>query len=161
MVEDDEDFREKPSCRKRSIFGEHSFQKCTPNELALAELTKRFDATSNPRHKLALAFALAKYGRVEVDYLVSRFDDLAATDTGNFITALKFDHDKAIAALKSNATKCIDKSTWRQKAKLSIAALLLGNSDLADDVCTIANPSGSRATDPFYRHFSALGKRSR
>jgi len=41
--------------------------------------------------------------------------------------------------LKSNATKCIDKSTWRQKAKLSIAALLLGNADLADDVCTIEN----------------------
>jgi len=110
-----------------------------PKELAFAELTKRFDATSNPRHKLALAFALAKYGRVEVDYLVSRIDDLADTDTGNFIAALKFDLEKAIAALKSNATNCIDRSTWKQKAKLSIAALLLGNSDLADDVCAIEN----------------------
>ena len=110
-----------------------------PKELALPELTERFDATSNPRHKLALAFALAEYGRVEIDYLLSRIDDLADTDTGNFISALKFDRNNAIAALKSNATKCIDKATWRQKAKISIAALLLGNADLADDMCTIEN----------------------
>ncbi len=60
-----------------------------PKELVLAELTYRFVTTSNSRHKLALAFALAEYGRVELDYLVSRIDDLADTDTGNFVTALR------------------------------------------------------------------------
>ena len=38
-----------------------------PRELAFAELTKRFEAATNPSRKLAIAFALADYGRVETD----------------------------------------------------------------------------------------------
>lgn len=107
-----------------------------PKELALADLTMRFESTTNPRHKLALSYALADYGRAETEYVVSRIDDIADTDTGNFIDALKFDRDNATAELTNEATRCTDKTLWRRKAKLAIASLALGNSEIANDMCT-------------------------
>ncbi len=110
-----------------------------PEELALAELTMRFDSATNPRQKLAIAFALADYRRVEAEYLVSRIDDAAETDTGNFVAALKFDLVKATAALKTESEKCTEKTLWRRKARLAIASLALSSTEIANDVCTYEN----------------------
>lgn len=62
--------------------------KTLPEELVLLELKSRFASATNPRHKLSLAFALADYGHLDADYLVSRIDDINESDTGNYITAL-------------------------------------------------------------------------
>ncbi len=110
-----------------------------PKELALGELTIRFESATYPRHKIALAFALANYGRVETEYLVSRFDEIAETDNGNFVTAIKFDRDIATAALKSESAKCSDKALWRRKAKLAIVLLALNDAEIAKDMCTYEN----------------------
>ncbi len=105
-----------------------------PESLVQGELAERF-ATDNPRHKLALAFALAAYGRVEMDYLVSRIDDIASVDTANFVDALALDRERALVAIKAEADGCVSESLWRRKAKLAIAALALGDSEIAGDMC--------------------------
>ena len=110
-----------------------------PQHLVLPELQSRFASTTNARHKLSLAFALAGYGELDAEYLVSRVDDIADADTRNYVTALQANPASALSALKAEALKCIDKSLWRRKAKLSIAALGLGDTELALDVCTFEN----------------------
>jgi serine/threonine protein kinase/formylglycine-generating enzyme required for sulfatase activity/tetratricopeptide (TPR) repeat protein len=105
-----------------------------PESLVLGELTERF-ATDNSRHKLALAFALAAYERMETEYLVSRIDDIAGVDTANFVDAMAADRERALAAIKAQADGCMSESQWRRKAKLAIAALALGNAAIAADMC--------------------------
>jgi tetratricopeptide (TPR) repeat protein len=109
-----------------------------PESLVLAELQQRF-ATDNPRHKLAVALALAAYGRVETDYLISRIDDIGTTDTANFVDALAMDRSRAVAALKTTADQSAAESLWRRKAKLAIAALALGDTAIAADMCQYAD----------------------
>jgi serine/threonine protein kinase/formylglycine-generating enzyme required for sulfatase activity/tetratricopeptide (TPR) repeat protein len=109
-----------------------------PESLVLEELTERF-ATNNPEHKLALAFALATYGRVETDFLVSRIDDIAGVDSANFVDALAVDRQPALTMLKAEANQCVSNTLWRRKAKLSIAALALGDAEIAVDMCQYEN----------------------
>lgn len=110
-----------------------------PEQLVLPELQTRFASTQNAQHKLSLAFALAGYGQLEADYLISRIDDIAEADKGNYVTALQVDPPNALAALKTEALKCSDKSLWRRKAKLAIVGLPLGDVKLAQDVCAFEN----------------------
>ena len=110
-----------------------------PEQLVVPELQTRFSSTTNPLHKLSLAFALAAYGKLDAAYLVSRIDDVAEGDTENFVTAMQGNPTSALAAIKTEAQKCSDKPDWRRKAKLAIAALGLGDTELALDVCTFEN----------------------
>ncbi|RLT22879.1 MAG: DUF1559 domain-containing protein, partial [Planctomycetota bacterium] len=110
-----------------------------PKELVLPELQTRFASATNARHKLSLAIALAGYGELDAEYLVSRIDDIADADTGNYVTALQANPTTAIVALKAAALKCIDKPLWRRKTKLATVALGLGDKDLAIDVCAFEN----------------------
>ncbi len=105
-----------------------------PEALVLGELAERF-VTDNSRHKLALAFALAAYGRVETEYLVSRIDVVGPADTANFVDALALDRKRALATIKAKADQCRSQFLWRRKAKLAVAALALGDSELAADMC--------------------------
>ena len=108
-----------------------------PKDLVLPELQTRFASATNPRHKLSLAFALAHYGQLDADYLVSRVDDIAEPDTRNYITALKEKVPVAVGAIQAESAKCHDKSLWRRKAKLAIVALNLGHNAFALDMCAI------------------------
>jgi len=110
-----------------------------PSRLVLPELQTRFASTENARHKLSLAFALANYGQLEAEYLVAEIDAIAEADTRNFVNALQANPAASLASLKAEALKCIDKPSWRRKARLAIVALGLGNTDLALDVSTFEN----------------------
>jgi serine/threonine protein kinase/formylglycine-generating enzyme required for sulfatase activity len=107
-----------------------------PTELVLPELRTRFDSASNARHKLSLSFALAGYGELDAKYLASKIDDIGEADTRNYVTALKATPTIALVILETEASKCTEKSLWRRKAKLAIAALALGDTKLGLDVCT-------------------------
>ncbi len=98
-----------------------------PKELVLPELQTRFASTANARHKLSLAFALAGYGEPDAEYLVSRIDDIAETDTRNFVTALQSNLSTSLAVLKAEARKCTDKPLWRRTVRLAIATLGVGD----------------------------------
>ncbi|MEQ1827567.1 MAG: formylglycine-generating enzyme family protein, partial [Pirellula sp.] len=108
-----------------------------PKDLVLPELRSRFASATNPHRKLSLAFALAQYGQLNADYLVSRVDDIAESDTGNYITALKKNVPVSLGSIETESAKCGDKSLWRRKAKLAIVALNLGDILLASDMCAI------------------------
>ena len=125
-----------------------------PEQLVVPELQTRFSSTTNPRHKLSLAFALAGYGKLDAEYLVSRIDDIAETDTRNYVTAFQANSATALATLKAEALKCSDKPLWRRKAKLSIAALGLGDTELALDVCTFENRPDPEQRTLFIDEFS-------
>lgn len=98
-------------------------------------LNHQFENESDSLRKRNLAFALASYAELDADYLVSQIDAIADTDAHNYVTALQANPATAFTALKAEALKCIDKSLWRRKAKLAIAALGLGETELALDVC--------------------------
>ena len=48
-----------------------------PRELVVAELKARY-ANAEPQHKLGLAYAMARYGQVDVPFLVSRIQRFSA-----------------------------------------------------------------------------------
>ena len=89
------------------------------------------------RFRTISARALAHYGQLEADYLVSRVDDIAESDRLNYLTALKANRASALGSIDAESAKCSDKTLWRRKAKLAIVALNLGNSLLALDMCAI------------------------
>ena len=110
-----------------------------PVQLVIPELQSRFISVTNARHKLSLAFALAGYGELDAEYLVSQIDNIAEADTRNYVSALQANPATALAALKTAALKCTDQPLWRRKAKLSIAALGMSDTELALDVCAFVN----------------------
>ena len=109
-----------------------------PMELVPPELEARFDAENDPKRKLGLAFALARYKQVKTDFLVSRIDAIGQEDSTNLIVALELDREGALRELLKVAKGC-DKPLWRRKAKLASVALYLGSSDIAQDMCLIEN----------------------
>ena len=125
-----------------------------PESLVLPELQTRFASATNPRHKLSLAFALAGYGELDAEYLVSRIDDIAETDTRNYVTAMQANSATALAALKAEALNCSDKPLWRRKAKLAIVALGLGHTELSLDMCTFENRPDPEQRTLFIDEFS-------
>ena len=110
-----------------------------PEQLVVPELKTRFSSTTNPRHKLSMAFALADFGELDANDLASRIDDITEADTLNYVTALQANPTTALSALKAEALKCTDKPLWRRKTKLAIAAVGLGDTELALDVCAFEN----------------------
>ena len=89
---------------------------------------KNADGSSD---KLSLAFALAHFGTVEVDYLISQLDSIEDRDTGNLIRALANDRQGSIEKLKSAMDACTTVEQQRRKARLALAALGIGDTELA------------------------------
>ena len=110
-----------------------------PNHLVLPELRLRFRSLEDAGQKLSLAFGLAYYGELDANYLISRIDDITEADTGNFVVAMSADPATTIAVLTGEASKCANKLLWRRRARLSIVALALGETEIAQDMCTIEN----------------------
>ena len=125
-----------------------------PKNLVLPEIQTRYASATDPREKLALAFALAHHGHLDAEYLMSRIDDIAESDTRNFIDALASNGPAALEAIEIETAKCIDSSTWRHKAKLAIAALNIGDANHAADVCEIENRPNPEQRTVFIDEFA-------
>ena len=110
-----------------------------PKALVLPELESRLTKAPNDRQKLSLSFALASFGKLDVVYLISRIDDIAESDTANYVKAMLANRQAALRALKVEASECSDRSLWRRRAKLAIVALGLGDPELALDLCRFEN----------------------
>jgi serine/threonine protein kinase/tetratricopeptide (TPR) repeat protein len=104
------------------------------NDLIVPELLRRYREATEPHEKLSLAFALASFGHVEADFLVSQIDVIAENDSRNFIDALAHDSQLSVKVLQENAAKCITEVQWRRKARLGIVALGLGNMTIPIDI---------------------------
>jgi serine/threonine protein kinase/formylglycine-generating enzyme required for sulfatase activity len=99
------------------------------------ELAGRFTAAIEPREKLSLAFALAHFGQVEIDYLISQIDEIEDRDTANLIDALGHDATGSIEKLQREASECSTPELQHRKARLALAALTLGDTTLPIDAC--------------------------
>jgi sulfatase modifying factor 1 len=104
-------------------------------DLIRPDLASRFTAAGEPREKLSLAFALANFGQVEADYLISQLDEIEDRDTANLIAALANDRQRSIDKLKQAASECRSKESWKRKARLALVALGIGHTELPTDAC--------------------------
>jgi serine/threonine protein kinase/tetratricopeptide (TPR) repeat protein len=104
-------------------------------DLIRPDLASRFTAASESREKLSLAFALAHFGQVEADYLISQIDGIEDRDTANLIAALGQDSAGSIEKLQRAASECSTPELQRRKARLALAALGIGDTILPIDAC--------------------------
>ncbi len=104
-------------------------------ELILPELQRRYAAASESREKLSLAFAMASFGQVESEYLISQIDSIEDRDTANFVEALGHDSAGSIEKLHQAAGQCNTPELQRRKARLALAAMALGDVTLPIDAC--------------------------
>ena len=103
------------------------------SDLIRPDLEKRYSSAEGSLEKLSLGFALARFGQVEADYLISQIDSIEDRDTGNLIRALSNDPKVSIEKLKTAATECTTVDLQRRKARLAIVALGIGDTDLPID----------------------------
>jgi hypothetical protein len=102
-------------------------------EMIRKELATRYSATEESQEKLSLAFALARFGQVEVDYLISQIDEIEDRDTANLVAALAQDSPLAIQKLRQAASDLRDTDSQRSFARLALAALGIGDTTLPID----------------------------
>ena len=104
-------------------------------DLIRQELNGRYAAAKSMREKLSLAFALAHFGQVESEFLISHMDDVEYRDTANLISALANDRQRSTDKLKQIAGNCRSEDAWKHKARLALVALGIGDTTLPIDAC--------------------------
>jgi serine/threonine protein kinase/tetratricopeptide (TPR) repeat protein len=80
-------------------------------KLVSPELKQRFQDANEPKAKLALAFGLASFGDVQIEYLMSRIHDLEDADINNMIMALGMNSEassKALSEAYAETTKALE-----------------------------------------------------
>lgn len=102
-------------------------------KLIHANLVERYGKAGSSSEKLSLAFALAHFKRIEFDYLISQIDSIEDRDTCNLIRALSNAPKESFKKLKSAADNADNTGDQRLKARLALAALGMGNTELSID----------------------------
>jgi len=102
-------------------------------QLIRADLEDRYVKAQGSLEKLSLAFGLARFGRVDAEYLVSQIDSIEDRDTGNLIRALAKDPIVSIRKLKTAMAECTTVELQRRKARLALVALGMDDTDLPID----------------------------
>lgn len=112
-----------------------------PRSMVLDELGSRFE-DAEAGDKLPLAFALARFGDVRLEFLVSQIADANPDEVKNFVDALQDDKQEALVAILQAAQSREDSTdAIRRKARLAILSFYLGEPSLASDMCqTRADP---------------------
>lgn len=107
-----------------------------PQDLIVSHLETRF-AGSNENQKIALAHALARYGKVEIDFLVSSISTAPAAEVNNLASALAQSNSESIIALRRTARACDSDKNWARKQRLPVVALHMGDASIASDMCQL------------------------
>ncbi len=92
-----------------------------PHELVVAELRARY-ANGEAHQKLGLAYAMARYGQVDVPFLVSRIERSAPEEVDNFVAAFGRARGAATDGIDEFAKKAAAEKDWRLKARLGVVA---------------------------------------
>ncbi len=109
-----------------------------PRELVVADLKARY-ANAEPQHKLGLAYAMARYGQVDVPFLVSRVERPAPEEVDNLAAALGQARQASFEAILALARKAAAEKNWRLEARLAVVALHFEDDGVAADMCRIAD----------------------
>ncbi len=107
-----------------------------PKDLIFSHLETRF-AESKENQKLALAYALARYGRVDIDFLVSAINTAPVVEVNNLAQALAQSHNASVTALRRAAEECESDRNWNRKQRLAVVALQMGEAAIATDMCQV------------------------
>ncbi len=107
-----------------------------PQNLVLAELDQRFAAAHSQR-KLSLAFALAGYGRLHMDYLCSEVEKASPSELNNFVTALNSSGKASLANIAALIQAAEAESNWRLKCRRSIIAMNMGIDRFGKEICQV------------------------
>jgi len=107
-----------------------------PRALVVADLKARY-ANPEPQHKLGLAYAMARYGQVDVPFLVSRIHGSAPEEVDNLAAAFGRAREASSEAIHDLAKKAAAEQNWRLKARLAVVALHLEDDLIAADMCRI------------------------
>jgi serine/threonine protein kinase/formylglycine-generating enzyme required for sulfatase activity len=99
-----------------------------PRDMVLAELRSRF-ADSPETRRLSLAYALAHFEEVPVEFVVSQIGTASRDEVDNLVAALRRATQDAVAALTAAASETED--DHRHRARLAMVALHLGDSSMA------------------------------
>ncbi len=114
----------------RAIEGLEQF----PRDMVLQELRARF-ADSKESQKPALAYALAQFGSVDVDFLVAQIPSASVNEVDNITAALGHSKSDALQVLHAAAVASETNKDWRLKQRLAIVAWHLGDLSLAQVMC--------------------------
>ena len=107
-----------------------------PRELLLSELHEQFE-TADDAARLPLAFAMAHFGDVRIEFLVSQVEDAAPDHVDNFVAAFAADSSEAVSALETAALRAESEQNWNLKSRLAMLALHLEAPALASDMCRL------------------------
>ncbi len=107
-----------------------------PSGMVRTELREQFE-TADESRRLALAYALAHFGDVRVEFLVSQVRLASPDEFHNYVVALERSSTKAVAALSNAAHTAESEQNWRHKARLAMLTLYLGSPSLAQDMCQL------------------------
>jgi formylglycine-generating enzyme required for sulfatase activity len=107
-----------------------------PREMVVAELKARY-ANAEPQRKLGLAYALARYGEVDMAFLLSRVWGSSPEEVDNLAAAFGRARQASSGAIHDLAKKATAEKNWRLKARLAVVALHLEDDRIAADMCRI------------------------
>jgi formylglycine-generating enzyme required for sulfatase activity len=100
----------------------------------LTELRRQFIAGDEDR-KLRLAYALANFGDVRVDFLVSQVASASPDEVDNSVHALGKSSGEAVSVLEAAAQVAETHEDWRLKSRLAMLAWQLNSPKLAREMC--------------------------
>jgi formylglycine-generating enzyme required for sulfatase activity len=103
-------------------------------EHAIPILRSRFSDTTDPRHRLHAAFALASFGEVESEYISNSIAGADTRQCANIVSALRKSDDSVEGGLRQAAGEAEGKQDWRGKARVAIVAMHLGFPHLVKEV---------------------------
>ncbi|MCY2968654.1 MAG: formylglycine-generating enzyme family protein, partial [Planctomycetota bacterium] len=107
-----------------------------PADIVVAELQRRI-ADADALQKLGLAYALANYGSVDVEFLCTQIERASADEVDNLVIAFGKERERSLTAIQTLAGRAEAEQSWRLKTRAAVVALHLEDDRLAADMCRI------------------------
>jgi formylglycine-generating enzyme required for sulfatase activity len=109
-----------------------------PQGYVTTQLNERY-ANAPAEGKQSLAYALAEFGRADIDYLCNCIEAAFADEVDNLVHGLANSRVAALNQLKRLNDTATAAENWQLKARLAIIALKLGEETFAAEMCQIAD----------------------
>jgi formylglycine-generating enzyme required for sulfatase activity len=98
---------------------------------------------------------MARYGQVDVPFLVSQIQHSAPEEVDNLFAAFRRARQASSEAIQNLAKKATAEKNWRLKARLGVVALQFEDDRIADDMCRVDGRPDPVQRTIFIDEFSA------
>ncbi len=114
---------------------------------AIPILKDRINASdTDPSQRLHAACALAAFGEVNVDVVVSSIGTASGEEVPNILAALTPARNGGLQKLQQAIVKVNNEQDWDQKSRIAVVALYLGNQQPATEMCALDSDPIQRTT---------------